>query len=275
MVIAFVVLATVVGMAIGSFLNVVAYRVPAGLSVVSPASACPGCGHEIRGRDNVPVASWLLLRGRCRDCRMPISARYPLLELATGVAFLAVAAAFAPAISDAVGASALVAEVLTLVAFLYLAAISILLTAIDLDVRRLPNSIVLPSYLVGGIPLTAAALLGGRPEVLLVAGIGLVASVLFYGVLWFAKPGGMGFGDVKAAGVLGMYLGFLGWPQLAVGVAAAFLLGGLFGLALLATRRAGRGTSIPFGPWMFLGAWIGIVVGEPLADGYLRFVGLG
>jgi leader peptidase (prepilin peptidase)/N-methyltransferase len=273
--VAFATIAGVTGLAIGSFLNVVAYRVPAGLSVVRPASACPGCGHEIRGRDNVPVISWLVLGGRCRDCRMSISARYPVLEALTGVAFLLVTLFFAPRIAAAGSARETVAGVVVVLAYLYLAAISIALSAIDLDVRRLPDAIVLPSYLVGGVLLVVAALLHGNPAVLIPALVGAVASLLFYGLLWFAKPGGMGFGDVKAAGLLGMYLGFLGWGQLAVGVAAAFVLGGVFGVALMIAGRAGRKTAVPFGPWMFAGAWVGIVAGGPLAVGYLEFVGLG
>jgi leader peptidase (prepilin peptidase)/N-methyltransferase len=273
--VAFATIAGVTGLAIGSFLNVVAYRVPAGLSVVRPASACPGCGHEIRGRDNVPVISWLVLGGRCRDCRMSISARYPVLEALTGVAFLLVTLFFAPRIAAADGALETIAAVAVLLAYLYLAAISIALAAIDLDVHRLPDAIVLPSYVVGGALLVAAALLGGDAAVLVPAFVGAVASLLFYGLLWFVKPGGMGFGDVKVAGLLGMYLGFLGWAQLAVGVAAAFVLGGVFGIALMIAGRAGRKTAVPFGPWMFAGAWVGIVAGGPLAVGYLEFVGLG
>jgi leader peptidase (prepilin peptidase)/N-methyltransferase len=267
-----VALAAVMGLAIGSFLNVVIYRVPAGISIVAPASACPKCGHEIRKRDNVPVLSWLLLGGRCRDCRVRISARYPAIELGTAIAFAAVAVGFAVT-AFASGLDA--AGALELVAFLYLAGISIALAAIDLDVHRLPDAIVIPSYFVGGALLTAAALLEGQPDRLLVAAIGGGASVVFYGILWFVKPGGMGRGDVKLAGVLGMYLGYLGWAQLVVGVAAAFVLGGIFGIALILARRAGRKTAIPFGPWMILGAWIGIAAGGPLAAGYLDLVGLG
>ena len=265
-------LAAVTGLAVGSFLNVVIYRVPAGMSIVAPASACPRCGHEIRARDNVPVLSWALLGGRCRDCRVRIPIRYPAVELATAVAFAAVSLVFASSILVAgldVGAA------LELIAFLYLAGISIALAAIDLDVHRLPDVIVLPAYLVGGGLLTAAAFIEGHPERLIVAAIGAGVSVLFYGVLWFAKPGGMGLGDVKLAGVLGMYLGYLGWAQLAVGVAAAFLLGGIFGIALMLMRRASRTTAVPFGPWMLLGAWIGITAGASLAAGYLELVGFG
>ena len=268
-------LAGVLGLAIGSFLNVVAYRVPAGMSIAHPASACPECGHAIRRRDNVPLVSWVMLRGRCRDCRTPISARYPALEALTAVAFLAVALLFSAPVSAAASTPAAVAAVLTLLAFCYLAAISIVLSAIDLDVHRLPNVIVLPSYLVAAALLVPAALLVGTPEVLLPAGVGMVASLLFYGMLWLIAPGGMGFGDVKLAGLIGLYLGYLGWAQLAVGIGAAFVLGGLFGVALIIGRRAGRKSKVPFGPWMFAGAWIGIVAGAQIAHGYLALFGLG
>jgi len=269
------VLAGAIGLAIGSFLNVVAYRVPAGLSVTWPASACPGCGHAIRGRDNLPVVSWLLLAGRCRDCRAPISARYPIVEALTSLAFVIVAVYFGSAITNASSASEAVGATLELIAFAYLAAISIALSAIDLDVRRLPNAIVLPSYLVATALVVPAALLSGRPDALVSAAVGGAASLVFYGILWLVAPGGMGFGDVKLAGVLGIYLGYLGWAQLLVGVGAAFTLGGVFGLALIVIRRAGRKSAVPFGPWMFAGAWIGIMAGEQLALGYLDLVGLG
>ncbi len=262
------------GLAIGSFLNVVAYRVPLGLSVVSPPSACPGCGNEIEARDNVPLLSWLLLRGKCRHCAEPISPRYIVVEAITGVAFIAVAVRFLPGALAAASVPAIVSGLLVLVAFLYLAAISVALSAIDIDVQRLPNRIVLPSYAVGAVLLGAAALVGGDLE----AGARAAASagilVVFYLILAIIKPGGMGMGDIKLAGVLGLYLGYLGWGQLIVGTAGAFVLGGLFGVAVLIARRGGRGRGIPFGPWMFAGAWVGIFAGEQLAGAYLTAVGL-
>lgn len=261
------------GLAIGSFLNVVVYRVPAGLSVVRPASACPQCGHEIRGRDNVPVLSWLLLRGRCRDCRTAISARYPAVEALTGLAFVLVGLWAVPGILAAGSPLAVASGVVALLGWLYLAAISVALAAIDLDTRRLPDAIVLPSYLVVGVLFTAAALLGGETERLLPMGVGALASVAFYLVLALIYPGGMGMGDVKLAGVLGLALGYAGWPALIVGVASAFVLGGVVGLVVLAVRRA-RERAIPFGPWMFAGAWIGIVAGASIAAGYLELAGL-
>jgi len=262
------------GLAIGSFLNVVVYRVPLGLSVVAPPSSCPGCGSEIAARDNIPVLSWLLLRGKCRQCVEPISRRYPLVEATTGVVFVVIALRFLPAILGSESAAAAISGALVLVAFLYLGAISVALTAIDLDVHRLPNAIVLPSYAVGVVLLGAAALVGGDGVAIARAIAGAGISVAFYLVLALVKPGGMGMGDVKLAGVLGLYLGYIGWAALVVGTMGAFFIGGIVGLAMIVAKRASRASSIPFGPWMIAGAWLGIFAGEPLANLYLAAVGL-
>jgi leader peptidase (prepilin peptidase)/N-methyltransferase len=270
-----VVAAGLFGLLIGSFLNVVIYRIPAGRPISKPPSACTRCGGRIRPWDNVPVLSWLLLGGKCRDCRAPISARYPLVELATGVAFAAVSwwmvSTAWPA--DATGAT-IAAWAVILVAFLYLCAISIALALIDLDTHTLPNRIIYPAYPISAVLLTVAALLAGEPERLFGALVGGAGLFALYLTLALIRPGGMGLGDVKLAGVLGLFLGWLGWGELAVGAFAAFLLGGLFGVVLLAVRRAGRKSSIPFGPWMLAGAWIGILFGKSIALGYLRLYGL-
>lgn len=161
-----------------------------------------------------------------------------------------------------------------LVAFVYLAAISIALTLIDLDHHRLPNVVVLPGYIVGAVLLWAASLTAGDAGSVLRSGIGMAAMFLGYLLLALVYPGGMGFGDVKLAGVLGLYLGWLGWEQLIVGAFAAFVLGGIFSIVLLLARRANRKTGIPFGPWMICGAWIGIAWGYPIVTGYLAFFGI-
>lgn len=253
-----VALVGVLGLLVGSFLNVVVWRVPRGESVASPPSACPACGHRIRPWDNVPVLSWLVLRGRCRDCGAPIASRYPLVETATGVLFVLVAWRFG-----------LAAE---LPGYLYLAAIGVALTLIDLDTFRLPDVIVLPSYPVVAVLLGGAALLEGRPEVLLRMLLGGLALFLFYFLLKLAYPAGMGLGDVKLAGILGMGLAWLGWGSLVVGGFAAFVLGGLFSVVLVLGRRAGRKSRVPFGPWMLAGATVGLAVGERLWNGYLDLV---
>ncbi|GAB7189794.1 A24 family peptidase [Kineococcus sp. NUM-3379] len=251
--------AAVLGCLIGSFLNVVVHRVPRGESVVRPASRCPGCGSAVRRRDNVPVLSWLLLRGRCRDCAAPISARYPLVELGTGVLFAAVTWAVGPSWA--------------LPAYLYLAAIAVALALIDLDVRRLPDPIVLPSYAVAVVLLLLASAGTGDWAALGRAAVGCGVLFLVYAALWFT--GGMGLGDVKLAGVLGLYLGWWGWDALAVGGFSAFVLGGVVGAALMLRGRAGRKSRIPFGPYMLVGALAALFVAAPVAQWYLGLVGLG
>ena len=262
------------GSLVGSFLNVVIFRVPAGLSIVSPPSACPTCGARIRSFDNVPVLSWLILRGKCRDCRAGISVRYPLVELGTGLFFGLVTVRLWPGGLASGSASQGVAVVLTLIAFLYLAAVSVALAFIDVDTHTLPNRIVLPSFVVGLALLGTAAVLGSDYAALLRAAIGSAVLLLGYAALAFAYPGGMGLGDVKLAGVLGLFLGYLGWGQLMVGAFGAFLLGGIFSLGLLALKRANRKSGIPFGPWMLGGAWMGVLVGAPISLGYLALFGL-
>lgn len=268
------VLLGIFGTMIGSFLNVVIFRVPAGRSIVAPPSACPTCGSRIRGYDNIPVLSWLVLRGRCRTCSTGISVRYPTVELGTGLFFAAVTVWFLRAHPLAAEPSAAVGGILQLVALLYLAAISVTLTLIDLDVHRLPNVIVLPAYVVGAVLLGAGAILTGEPGSLITAGIGMAAMFGAYLLMACVYSNGMGLGDVKLAGVLGLYLGWLGWAPLAVGAFAAFVLGGLFALVLVALRRVGRTGGIPFAPWMLAGAWLGVFAGAPIAHAYLSMFGL-
>lgn len=262
------------GSIIGSFLNVVIHRVPSGRSVLRPASACGACGHAIRWYDNIPLVSWLVLRARCRDCRAPISARYPLIELLTALAFAGTALVFVPPVFAAEGLAATLAEAIVLAAFLYLAAISIALAAIDLETMRLPNAIVLPAYLVGAIAFTAAAALGGSWERLATAGLGLAIMGAIYLIPALIRPDAIGGGDVKLAGVLGLFLGWIGAPALGVGIIAGFILGGAWGVALIMAGK-GRTARVAFGPWMLAGAWIGITAGAWLLAGYLGLFGLG
>ena len=255
-----VVLVGVFGLLIGSFLNVVVWRVPRGESLVSPPSHCPGCDTPIKPYDNIPVVSWLLLRGRCRRCGERISARYPLVELGTGLLF-----------------AALVVRIgldWALPAYLYLGAICVALTLIDLDHQRLPNVIVLPSYVVGGVLLGAAALLDGEPRTLLRAVLGGAALYAIYFLLVLAYPAGMGWGDVKLAGVLGGYLGYLGWPEWFTGWLLGFFLGGIFGVLALLARRATRKTMVPYGPFMMVGALLAVFWGGTIAESYLGITGL-
>jgi leader peptidase (prepilin peptidase)/N-methyltransferase len=246
------------GLLVGSFLNVVIWRVPRGESIVRPPSHCPGCQVQVRTRDNVPVVSWLLLKGRCRDCAEPISSRYPLVELGTAAVFVVMGLRIGPHAD--------------LPAFLYLGAIGVALALIDLDVKRLPNAIVLPSYPVAAGLLGLAALVQQDAGAFVRALLGMVALFGLYFLLVFIYPAGMGLGDVKLAGVLGLYLGWLGWGQVITGGFLGFLFGGVVGIGLMMMRRAGRKSQIPFGPFMLAGALVAIVAGGALADLYLDSV---
>lgn len=255
-----VVASAVLGLLIGSFLNVVVHRVPAGQSVARPPSACPGCGTAIRPRDNVPVLSWLVLRAKCRDCGEPISARYPLVELGCAALFAVMAVRFG---LDPV-----------LPAYLYLAALGLALALIDLDVRRLPNVLTLPSYPVAVVLLGGAALLGSDSGSFIRALAGGAVALAVYFLLVLAYPAGMGLGDVKLSGVLGLYLGWLGWGVLVAGLFLGFFLGALLGIGLIVTGKGGRKSKVPFGPFMLLGALVAILFGQQLVDAYVAATGL-
>jgi leader peptidase (prepilin peptidase)/N-methyltransferase len=243
------------GLVIGSFLNVVIARVPEGESVVSPRSRCPRCHTEIKERDNIPVLSWLILRGRCRQCHEPISVRYPIVEIGHSLLWLAMLWRF--------GWSP------ELPAYLYFASVGLALAAIDLDTKRLPNVLTLPSYLVVGVLLLIPVAVDGDWSAYLRAWLAALALFSFYFVLVLIYPAGMGLGDVKLAGVLGLVLGWLGWGQLAIGGFLGFFLGAVVGGGLMLVGRARRKSKIPFGPFMLAGALTTILWGEALWDGYM------
>lgn len=262
-----IVLAGILGLLIGSFANVVAYRVPAGISLLRP-SQCPHCSAPIRPWQNVPVLSWLALRGRCAACSAPISARYPLVEAVTAVMF-ATLAWYLPAI----GLSDTVA-VVAWIAFSWFAASSVVLVLIDVGTRRLPDVVVLPSLVVGLVAFVGAWLLGADPAALPRAVVGMVAMFASYALIRFIRPDGMGGGDVKLAAVAGLYLAWLGWGALVVGWLSGFVVGGLFGIAVIATRRGTRSSAMAFGPWLLLGTWIGVLAGNTVSQQYLALCGL-
>lgn len=244
----------VLGLVTGSFLTTLVSRVPTRETSVSLKSKCPKCDSEIGVRDQIPVVGWLLLRTRCRDCRMSIPIRYPLIEAGTAFLFVVVGLRF--------GLS------WELPAFLYLAAISVVLGLIDLDTRRLPNVVVLPSYLVGGFLFLIPSIAEGDWSKYLAAWLGALGLFMVYFAMAWVYPAGMGFGDVKLAGLLGLYLGWLGWGVLMAGTFFGFLSGALVGVGLMVFGSAGRKTRIPFGPFMLIGAWIAILWGETIADWY-------
>ena len=253
-----VVAMAVLGLVVGSFLNVVIYRVPRGESLLRPGSRCPSCGTPIRPLHNIPVVSWVALRGRCSACGRPIAVWYPLVELATSLLFVVVTLRLSNL--DLLSA---------LPAYLYFAAIGVALTVIDLRVRRLPNAIVLPSYPVVGVLLAVSAAVEGHWWAFVRALLGGAVLFAFFFALAHFYPAGMGLGDVKLAGVVGGVLAYLSWSALVVGAFAGFLIGALAGLTVMAIKRTGRKTAIPFGPSMIAGALVGIFAAQPIAQFYV------
>jgi len=247
------VVVAIAGLCIGSFLNVVIYRLPRGTSLVWPGSTCPACGARIRWYDNVPVLGWILLRGRCRDCAAPISVRYPIVELVTLLAFLAC--------YWQLGAQPLLVPRLVLTAAL------IALFAIDLEFQILPNVITLPGLAAG--LLFSIVLPPGFRDALLGAALG-------GGLLWLIAEAwsrlrgidAMGFGDVKMLAMVGA---FLGWKLVLLTFVLSSFVGGALAAVLLAARRATWTSALPYGTFLALAAFVAALWGDPLLEWYLGF----
>ena len=241
-------LAGAFGLIIGSFLNVVVYRLPRGESVVFPGSHCPSCDTPIKAYDNVPVLSWLILRGRCRSCHSSISARYPLVEAVTAGLLVAVV------LTQGDGADL----------WLGLAFVVLLVpvTLIDLDHRIIPNTLMLIGTVVSVVILLLTD--PGALSEHLIAG---AAAGGFLLIAALAYPGGMGMGDVKLAFVMGLFLG----RNVAPALLAGFLLGSIVGGLIMARKgvAAGRKTKVPFGPFLAVGGLIGLFFGDAIVEWYL------
>jgi leader peptidase (prepilin peptidase)/N-methyltransferase len=239
------------GLVAGSFVTVVAHRVPRGESIVGPRSRCPACGAQIAAYDNVPVVSWLALRGRARCCGAPISPRYPLTELALGVLY----AATVLVLWDDSGEIALGLVFVT-------ALLAVTLT--DLERRIIPNKILLVTAAIG-LAIVAATDPGSLPERAISAAA--AGGLLFLAAL--AYPRGMGLGDVKLAATMGLFLG----RDVAPAILVALLAGSLLGLAMIARHgAAARKRAIPFGPFLALGGVVGLLAGDQLVDWYLSTI---
>ncbi len=242
-------IAGALGAVFGSFFNVVVHRLPRRESLLSPGSRCPGCGARIRAYDNVPIVGWLMLRGRCRSCRSPISPRYPVVEALTAALAVAVVLVRHSAEGVALG--------------LTLGAVLVPVALIDLDHRIIPNRITLPAAVIAiaiGLALKPAYV----PEQLIAA----AAAAGFLLLFALAYPRGLGMGDVKLAGVMGLYLG----PSVVVALFAAVVGGTAVGVVVMARMgvRRGRRTAIPFGPFLALGGVVGLLVGPTILDWYLH-----
>lgn len=254
------------GLAIGSFLNVVAHRVPLGMSLSHPPSSCPACGGEIAPRDNIPLVSWLRLGGRCRLCSAPIPIRYPLLELAGGLLW--------------VGVFLTIGQSWILPAYLWFGSVTLALIATDLEHHRLPNKIVGVGVGAGAVLLAGGSLLDGEP--LERIGWAILAGVAYFGlmlILALAVRGGFGFGDVKMAALLGLFVGYQptldgvgsaeAFGSLAVSVFVSFLIGGVVAIVLLALGQRGRRQEIAFGPAMILASWVAVAWGFQAFEAYV------
>ncbi len=237
------------GATVGSFLNVIAYRLPRHESLVYPASRCPGCGTAIKPYDNVPVLGWLLLRGRCRSCKAPISARYPIVEALTAALAVTVVLTRHSAQEVALG--------------LALIAVLVPISLIDLEHRIIPNKITLPAA-VAAVAIGVALDLRGVPEQL-IAGTAAGGFLLAFAL---AYPRGMGMGDVKLAAVLGLFLG----RSVAVAILVAVFTATLVGAVVMARVgvQEGRKTAVPFGPFLAFGGIIGLFAGPAIVHWYLH-----
>ena len=239
-------IAVVAGLLVGSFLSVVAWRVPRNVSIVRPRSSCPSCHRVIEARDNIPVVSWLWLRGRCRYCGEPISPRYPLMEAACGLLWGLVAWRIEP--HGAVPAFCIGVGALLVIA------------VVDLDVMRVPDKILFPSVVLSLAALLAVSAADGRWHQFgrAAAGAGIGFAGLF--LIHLVAPKGMGFGDVKLAALCGLLCGWVGWWALVVGLYGAFVLGAVTGVVLIATGRHERKRHLPFAPFLALATTIAVLV---------------
>jgi len=247
-----VVIAVVTGLVLGSFYNVVIYRLPRRLSPLAPRSFCPSCERTLEARDLVPLLSYVVLGGRCRFCKSRISVAYPLVEAGTALGFAVLAAR-----------SGLGWEWAFYALFFSLL---VMISAIDLSHRVIPN-VLTGSGVLGGAALLLAS--GGAPLSLQSAGLGLLVGGGTMLVIVLLSFGGMGAGDMKMAALMGFYLG---WPGVAVALFASFCIGALVGLMLIILRIKGRKDAIPFGPFLALGSLIALFWAEPLIDWYLGYL---
>jgi len=255
-----------IGTAVGSFLNVCAYRIPKGESIAFPASHCPSCGAQIKPLDNIPIVSYVLLGGRCRNCKQKISLKYPAVELLAGILWAAAYYHFGLGIELIYG--------------LFFITVLVVLSAIDYDTKTIPNKILLPATVITLLmlplyflnietPPTITGMNAGDSLIGLLAGGGFLLLVAILGPVIF-KKNAMGMGDVKLAAFMGLFLG--GYVLLALFI--GFFIGAVVGIALIATGKRTAKDMIPFGPFLASGAIITVFIGPQLWKGYLAFAGL-
>jgi leader peptidase (prepilin peptidase)/N-methyltransferase len=247
-------LAGFIGLCIGSFLNVVIYRLPLGQSLATPPSRCRNCGYSLRWFDNIPVLSWALLRGRCRKCGISVSWQYPIVELITAALFVLVA------LLTPLGP--------LVVSRLLLVSILIALFGIDLEHQILPNSITLPAIVIG-LLLSFIAPPGFRDALIgTLLGAGILYAIAGAYYLW-RREEGMGMGDVKMLAMIGA---FLGWKAVLVTLVLSSFSGAIIGVMLMSLQRGGMKLALPFGTFLAIGALIAMFIGDPLVAWYAGFL---
>ncbi len=250
--IAFSVIFFILGLLIGSFINVCIYRLPKKESIVAPRSYCPSCQHPVRSYDNIPVLSFLLLRGRCRDCHAVISWQYPAVELVHAVGYLLIFNQFGLSIE-------------TLVYAIFFSAL-LTITVIDLYHQIIPDSISLPGIVIGLLAASTVLSTGPKDAVIgLLLGGGLFYAIAILSVVLLKKEG-MGGGDIKLVAMIGA---LLGWQKVILVVFLASVIGSIIGIVLIATRLRGRQDPIPFGPFLAMGAIIAVFFGDGIIDWYV------
>ena len=247
------------GLLVGSFLTVLVHRLPRGEGVGRGRSKCPRCGITIRAADNIPVLSWVLLRGRCRNCGEPISPEYPITEATTAALFVGAAVVFDP-LGLAIGAAVFLA-------------VMVAVTMIDARWRIVPNRIIYPSLAAFAVAIVGGDLLGESVDIVSAA-LGFVVYAIPLFAVALVVPGGMGMGDVKLVALIGLVLGALGLQYVGVAAGVGIIGGGLGALLAVAVFGYGRKQQIPFGPFLAGGAVVATFFARPIGDLYLRLTGL-
>jgi leader peptidase (prepilin peptidase)/N-methyltransferase len=238
------------GLAVGSFLNVVIYRVPRHESIISPRSRCPSCSAPIKGYDNIPVISWLVLRGHCRNCHAPISPRYLVVELMGGALFAGLAARMGFAWE--------------LPAFLIFLSSLLALSCIDLELLVLPKRIIYPSLILVALLLVMASAATHDWDRLLTGAIYGAGWFVVFFLMNFASPRVLGFGDVRLAPLLGLALGWLGWRYVVLGFFSANVIGAVIGISLIAMKRMKHDQPVPYGVFLAAGAALAVFAGPEI-----------
>ena len=236
--------AALMGLIIGSFLNVVVYRFPLGASLAYPPSSCPQCGHRLAPWENIPVISFALLRGRCHSCHQSISVRYPLVEIMTAAVFALVAWRFH--------------SPLVVATICFFSSALIVLSVIDIDTRKLPRKIIYVAAPFSFAALVVAALVEGEPTKVMTMVLSALLGGAVFGIIHLARPKAMGMGDVRLAGYIGLNLGYFGVGAAVDFLYGAFLFGAIFGVLFALVKSKSMRITIPFGPFMALGAFVAL-----------------